>query len=92
MDNKVNRTKDEISPCKIKPANITKSLINPLNKEKLLKSLKDNSLKNIENSNFANTIKNSNSKKLVINKKDINGSNMTFIAKPSKNINISNIK
>lgn len=98
MENKVNRLKEDISPTRLRQINTNKGSIGSINKEKILKSIKENPLRKIENSGFANSVNRNNSKKIILNKKESGNTsnvsnNFSFISKQNnKNVNNSNLQ
>lgn len=64
MENKVNKLKDEIPASKLKQITLNKQ-IPIINKDKVLKSIKENPIKNLEGSSFAHSINKAHSKKLI---------------------------
>lgn len=96
MENKVNRLKEDVSPLRMRQINMNKSSISAVNKEKILKSIKENPSRNIENSNFANAIKRNHSKKINLNKKESSNNanvsnNFSFVSKQNS-INHPNLQ
>jgi len=89
MEHSQKKIKEEISPSKIRKLNINKISVPRLNKEKILKSIKENPLRQIDIKNITHSIKRDSSKN-NINKKKENGVPNSLINNLSYNANNQN--